>query len=1209
MINKFIRKYHLFIYALLALVLFAGYYSSVVNRDYQSLVASHTRSFHQLQVELESTLRFNAEDIEERGVSEKWENLKGSKDVNIHIYRNDSLKYWNTNQLPIIRFAEIHFPAEGVLHLQNGWYYAKIKEIDDYLICASFLIKQDFSYQNRDLVNNFNERLALPFDASVGIGEDHGISVHGKNKDYLYSLIPNDIQGISYLNSILLFLLLLSVIVLFLIALSRFALIGKKAVLIPIAILLFRVASLYFNWFSIMDGTLSYDPALYGTNEWLPNFFEYSLNVILIIYFLSVVKSYLPSFKVNKINQALSVGLFIGALFFWSLILYFTQSLIENSSISLVVNKLFELNFYSIFAITSIGVLFYAFFKFLVGVVNFSKTQGVKATQLAVIAFIAGCIYFFYEVQFNNQILLEAIFPLIFYGLAIYIVYKDENLKQLGTGLILLFVFSGVLSVSISKLNSRKEKIERAFYANQLATEKDINTEVEYKLISEKLQKDNFIKKLIDSKFEISGSSFQENIERRFFSGYWERYEMKFSLFTDEFVPLVYKRTTSKENYFELQAIVQYSGTPSKVDSSIFFINNYKGQYSYIIRQEIVSNSGEKGILFCTLKSKKIPEQIGFPRLLISSKANVMESLENYSIGKFHSDRLITKYGDFNYPSFYPIMLPEKFKGKGFFDYGEYNHYFLKKSDNNVVVLSVKNEKWIDTITAFSYLFSFYGLLLLPLILRINTNKSYRKAFSLALKIQLVLISLVFLSLLAFGWGSGVFVSSQYKQYTNDVISEKLNSVETEVRAKLGDYSSLSIDENGDYMQYILQKFSKVFFTDINLYSNDGYLLATSRPKVFNVGLISEQMNPQAYKKLQFEQKSEFVQREDIGGLTYSSAYQPFYNKKGEQLAFINLQHFGQQREFENQIQKFLVAIINVFILLLAISMILAIFVSSWLTAPLRILQESFSNVDFGKLNERISYDKEDEIGALVKDYNHKLDELEFTAQQLAKSERESAWREMAKQVAHEIKNPLTPMKLSVQQLLRVYNPEDPKSEEKLKKVANSIVEQIDALTKIANEFSNFAKMPNPSEEQLDLLKIVKGVKEFFTVDGHIKIYISSEQENIFVKADKDQMIRVFNNLLKNAMQAIPAEKEGVIDVLFEIKSHQVIISVKDNGVGIDASKINKIFVPYFTTKSTGTGLGLAMVKQIIENHNGSISFATEETKGTVFKITLPLAE
>jgi nitrogen fixation/metabolism regulation signal transduction histidine kinase len=225
----------------------------------------------------------------------------------------------------------------------------------------------------------------------------------------------------------------------------------------------------------------------------------------------------------------------------------------------------------------------------------------------------------------------------------------------------------------------------------------------------------------------------------------------------------------------------------------------------------------------------------------------------------------------------------------------------------------------------------------------------------------------------------------------------------------------------------------------------------------------------------------------------------------------------------------------------------------------------------------------------------------------LARSERESAWREMAKQVAHEIKNPLTPMKLSVQQLQRTYNPDDPKSGDKLQKVANSIVEQIDALTKIANEFSSFAKMPIPREERLELISLVKRVREVFTVDAGSEITVHSDQHEIFIKADKDQIIRVFNNLIKNATQAIPQDQEGKITIDLKLESGSVLVTITDNGVGIEKSKLGKIFVPYFTTKSNGTGLGLAMVKQIVENHHGSIDFDTIEGKGTTFFIKLPL--
>jgi nitrogen fixation/metabolism regulation signal transduction histidine kinase len=272
----------------------------------------------------------------------------------------------------------------------------------------------------------------------------------------------------------------------------------------------------------------------------------------------------------------------------------------------------------------------------------------------------------------------------------------------------------------------------------------------------------------------------------------------------------------------------------------------------------------------------------------------------------------------------------------------------------------------------------------------------------------------------------------------------------------------------------------------------------------------------------------------------------------------------------------------------------------------LRKLQDNFAAIRFGQHNTPITYEKADEIGTLVSAYNQKLVELESAAQLLVKSERESAWREMAQQVAHEIKNPLTPMKLGVQQLLRVYDPENPNSQKQLQKVAQSMIEQIDSLTKIANEFSNFAKMPLPNQVALDLLPLIRTVIDFFNQDSTVVITFETDLIHAYVKADKDQMIRTFNNLIKNAIQAIPQETNGIILIRAIEQSDRFHISIQDNGTGISQEKWETLFVPYFTTKSNGTGLGLAIVKQIVENHEGSVSFESKVDVGTIFHIELP---
>ena len=363
----------------------------------------------------------------------------------------------------------------------------------------------------------------------------------------------------------------------------------------------------------------------------------------------------------------------------------------------------------------------------------------------------------------------------------------------------------------------------------------------------------------------------------------------------------------------------------------------------------------------------------------------------------------------------------------------------------------------------------------------------------------------------------------------------------------------------------------------------NGDLIASSRPIIFMNGLLSEKIHPNAYTALTLDNKSEFIHKERIGKLEYISAYIPFYNSRGELLAYLNLQYFSQQNELEDELSEFLVAIINIFVFLLAFSILGAIFVSNWITKPIKMLQNSLKKVELGKKNQRIDYEGSDEIGELVKEYNIKVEELAQNAERLAQSERESAWREMAKQVAHEIKNPLTPMKLSIQHLQRTFDPNDPNSQERMRKVAVSLIEQIDALSRIANEFSNFAKMPKANAQTINLVASIEHSIELFK-DNQVDIqFVNEAGESAIIYADKELIIRVFNNLIKNAIQAIPEDRDGVIKIQVEnLNEKQLLVSVADNGVGIDDKQKDQIFVPNFTTKSTGTGLGLAMVKNII---------------------------
>jgi nitrogen fixation/metabolism regulation signal transduction histidine kinase len=301
------------------------------------------------------------------------------------------------------------------------------------------------------------------------------------------------------------------------------------------------------------------------------------------------------------------------------------------------------------------------------------------------------------------------------------------------------------------------------------------------------------------------------------------------------------------------------------------------------------------------------------------------------------------------------------------------------------------------------------------------------------------------------------------------------------------------------------------------------------------------------------------------------------------------------------------VAVLNIYVLLILITIGMAVIISDQITRPLRLIQQKFSEIKLGKKNELIVYRGRDEIAGLVDEYNRMVKELVKSMEMLARSERETAWREMAKQVAHEIKNPLTPMKLSVQHLQRSWKDNRENFDESLEKVTRTLIEQIDNLSFIASEFSNFAKMPKAFSEEINLIDSIRSTLTLFANTDNIDLVFDHESQFIPVFADREQLSRVFINLIKNAIQSIPENRKGKIVISAVLTGNAVRIGVADNGKGIPEDLQGKLFTPSFTTKSSGMGLGLSIVKNIIESFSGNITFNTKVNHGTTFLIELPV--
>jgi nitrogen fixation/metabolism regulation signal transduction histidine kinase len=389
----------------------------------------------------------------------------------------------------------------------------------------------------------------------------------------------------------------------------------------------------------------------------------------------------------------------------------------------------------------------------------------------------------------------------------------------------------------------------------------------------------------------------------------------------------------------------------------------------------------------------------------------------------------------------------------------------------------------------------------------------------------------------------------------------------------------------------------------INIYGLTGKLLVKSEGG-FAKDTTDIQINPIILDTLASLYNKKYLVKSEKNGERFLTSYTYITDVRSKPLGILHLLYLEDDDLITRELLQFLQRLGQVYLLMLLVAVVLAYFLSKYITRSLKTISETIDQTRLDKRNKRIDIgDASEEIYSLVNAYNSMIDELEQSAAMLAKSEREAAWREMAKQVAHEIKNPLTPMRLTVQSFQRKFDPNDPKIQQKVQEYSDTLIQQIDTMSSIASAFSNFAQMPAQKSETLDVVKIIGLALDIFNEDY---IIFPSEKEKIIAKFDRTQLIRVVTNLVKNGIQAIPEDRipKIIVDVFSE--NGEVLITVADNGIGITEENTKKVFEPKFTTKTSGMGLGLGMVKNIVETYNGSITFTSKEGKGTVFKVRFP---
>jgi two-component system nitrogen regulation sensor histidine kinase NtrY len=1153
----------------------------------------------------------NNEENNNSSLNTELTQLKKEKGLSFYIIENNKLSFWSDRSTFFSPYLDEFKTENGFVKLKNGWYQYLLKKSTHKKYLALILVKHSYSINNKYLNNSFHNSFKIKNE--VAINKDSGDAIFSKNSELLFYLNQNKGSGgsLSISNTWLLLLIFFSGFFLIISFISKQvrktnSFRNYSPLIVIIFIGLSRLFLLYLHPFPLMFEQELFSPTIFAQSAFLPSLGDLLISAIfftLIIYYLSKAIQ-----KVNPNNKFIVFITAISCALFPLILANLLDGLITNSKINFDINYLLDLNSYSFAGIGSITILFIALILFVKICINHFLDKAFKRNQLITIFWIISLISIIIGHFFMG---LSALLTSWILLIIIAFSFKANSRVGFYRSVFLILIVSITTSYGFIHLGKEKEQINKEFFAKKLAKERDPVAEYLFEDLKEKIENDSIVKNSIPDYFEEK-ERINKHIIDRYFGGHFSKYDVNvIGYFNNNDSIYVDNKLVHCYSFFE-KKIEKETDDPFRINESLNFLYSEEGISSYLTKLNIIPSDSlddNTWSLFLELGTKVFSKTEGYPELLLNEKdvrSNI--NTNTYSYAKYKKGKLIDNAGKFNYS----IELDDqyRFDEDGFFKitFESAYHVFYQSDKNTTIILSSPQKTIFNYITTFSYFFIITSILVLiiSLFFRISPFNWQIALTDFSTKIQLFIIASIFLSFILFSWGTSYYIKKQYIEKNKTQLAEKVQSVLIELEHKLGNKTKLS-SELYDEMTYYLVKFSNVFYTDINLYDKTGTLLATSRPEIFERGLVSEQMNPEAFNQIHIHKKSNFTHNENIGELSYLSTYVPFRNGKHKILAYMNLPYFAKQNELENELSSFYTSLINIYGLLFLISTIIAVFFANYISQPVRMIKNKISDLQLGKSYELLEWESNDEIGALVYEYNKKVLELEKNATLLIKSERESAWREMAKQVAHEIKNPLTPMKLSIQQLQRVSkdNPKD--LNERIDRTTKTLVEQIETLTKIADEFSSFAKMPKASNEEFNLIPIIDTTIDLFKEDDIIILLTDKCNRCANITADKDQISRVFNNLIKNAIQAIPENIEGKIEILISQKEDNYLIEIKDNGTGIAEDKKDKIFVPNFTTKSTGMGLGLAMVKNIVENTNGNIWFETKENIGTSFFIEIPL--
>ncbi len=1155
-------------------------------------------------------------------------------------FGNSVMRFWN-NQL-VLPPPELITKADGEYFSKesNGQYYIIKKTLIDrtkagkYILFAVIPIRSEFFITTDYLPLRFYYSSTAEKRIKITqIVTDFPVKTDkGKILFYLGKKVP---EAISYDNGLTILLnfsgLLLLALFLHFFADSISEKRSKWKAIGVLAIILvsIRFITYYFPSLLNLRQFELFSPLIYGSNVIQRSLGDLLINAVLFCWVVLFAWSKLRYIEAPTANYSKRIRNIAGILALFILIIStfvlatVIRSLVADSKISFDVTNFFSLGRYTVigfFVLACLSLSYYYFSRLLFRLI-FPIFNGRDYLIFFAIGFV-GLIYLTFRYG-NPQVLfyLPVLGWLI--GYTWMVNKKGFMFNKIMVNIAGVVFWISVFSISITAIMfSQNRKVEwekRKLIADKLALQTDPSSERLMSIAIKYLDNDFLLENFPRFTDEEKSTGIRDSIIKDSYSGYLNKYDTRLYIYDSADKPLYNEDLLTYES---LNTILTVQAKRTKTDGLYYYETSFD-KFNYITRRDITDSANHKvGSFFIVSNFKNYSRDALFPELFRQFKETEPENLPIYSNAVYDSLKLNTPPG--TYP--FSIWLTAKEVPKAEFENrsnGDYDELWYRASSDKVVVIARKKQTAIETITLFSYIFcSFLFLVtfvqLISFILKTGiSRKSLRTLFQLNIRSQ-VHSTIIFISIFSFlviGAATISFFISRNKQNNSEKLSRTMKIMVNEMQKRLADnntfddvikiYDSVS----NTALQKLVIDVSEIHGVNVNVYDLQGNLQISSEANVYIKGVLSKKIDPTAFYHLDRLRQVQHAQEERIGNFTYLSIYSPVRDEYGKVYAYINIPYFTSKPELRQEISNFLVTIINLNAFIFLIAGLIALLIANRITNSFSIISDKMREVNLGKKNEQIVWNRNDEIGELVLEYNKMVEKLGESATALAKSERESAWREMARQVAHEIKNPLTPMKLSIQYLQKAINNNQPNVKELSGNVANTLVEQIDHLSKIAADFSQFANIGTTNITSFDLHDVISSLKELYSADENIQFDWQPLSETLMVMADKTQMNRLFTNLLANAIDACVGNDICIIGIKEGMFNDKVRISIKDNGEGIVPEMAERIFIPNFTTKSSGTGLGLAMCKGIVEQAKGRIWFETEQGEGTTFHVELPITK